>query len=751
MKEKEAAGELFRQHVQAGNSAGLVQQSARDANAIEVSVSVGPSEKARFRLTYEELLERRLGKYSHVIHVNPGQLVKDFSIDVYINESLPVTSLTVPEIKTDYNAVASGKSNPLAKIDYEGEAGQRPHVSYSPSVEEQRKLGKEGIAGQFIVEYDVDRSNQAGGEFQIIDGYFVHYFAPDELETLPKYVVFVLDVSGSMTGEKLQQTKDAMVTIIDDLGENDLFTIYTFQSSFTKYSGSTEPNFPSGLFRATAEQKKKALKYVLALNAGGGTNINSAVLEGLNFSQEVRQSELLPSNTRPIMILMTDGQGSTSTEAMKANVAAINGGSNGVPIYGLAFGRGADFGLIRALALDNDGFARRIYEGSDAAIQLEDFYLQIASPKLSDVSIKYVGDAVQSGSDATQPTFFGGSEMVMVGKISQDVDQDLEIVIEGSGRDGPFVKKFLVCRHEDSTEDDDSSLIKRPLPFPPVRPLPPIIQDCIPFPLPERPAEPKSKHQNFVERLWAFKTIKELLRTEEDNERALELSLKYNFVTPLTSLVVAKPSDIDGKDAIEEAVQPKPVSSTATRGIHTAFFGPPVQAIVGGGGGGGGIQHFAAPVMASAPIFDTRTGSGSGPNRRRKRPPPPPRPTRFPATTVRPPPRTSTTTTTSSTIHEDGVIDLPCASNGTLILYDKTYLRGAQLTLSYDAADFAAPELDFDDRLTSMNVDGECCWRIYAEPNFRGTSATFGPGAKNSALDMGQLFRDASSAKKVSC
>ena len=40
---------------------------------------------------------------------------------------------------------------------------------------------------------------------QVLNGYFVHYFAPKNLPPLPKNVVFVLDVSASMVGAKLQQ------------------------------------------------------------------------------------------------------------------------------------------------------------------------------------------------------------------------------------------------------------------------------------------------------------------------------------------------------------------------------------------------------------------------------------------------------------------------------------------------------------------------------------------------------------------
>lgn len=46
---------------------------------------------------------------------------------------------------------------------------------------------------------------------------------------MPKDIVFVLDKSGSMIGEKIQQLKDAMVEILDDLQPEDRFNIITFR------------------------------------------------------------------------------------------------------------------------------------------------------------------------------------------------------------------------------------------------------------------------------------------------------------------------------------------------------------------------------------------------------------------------------------------------------------------------------------------------------------------------------------------
>merc|ERR1712018_982608 len=84
----------------------------------------------RFRLTYEELLERRLGRYDQVIHVNPGQIVDDFQIDVFIEESLPLSFVTVPELKTDPNAITSSNQNPDAIIEMDKVDKTKAHVTY---------------------------------------------------------------------------------------------------------------------------------------------------------------------------------------------------------------------------------------------------------------------------------------------------------------------------------------------------------------------------------------------------------------------------------------------------------------------------------------------------------------------------------------------------------------------------------------------------------------------------------------------
>lgn len=75
-------------------------------------------------------------------------------------------------------------------------------VSYQPK----SKSSNEIIAGQLVLLYDVKR-DLSGGDIEVVDGYFVHFFAPDGLQKGNKHVVFVLDKSGSMLGRKFEQLK----------------------------------------------------------------------------------------------------------------------------------------------------------------------------------------------------------------------------------------------------------------------------------------------------------------------------------------------------------------------------------------------------------------------------------------------------------------------------------------------------------------------------------------------------------------
>ena len=123
----------------------------------------------------------------------------------------------------------------------------------------------------------------AAGEVQLLDGYFVHFTAPENLTPMAKHVVFVLDTSGSMRHRKMHQTIAAMVTILGDMRPEDSLTIVSFATEVRVWEGGS-------VVAASEDNIARAVRYVETLEARGETNINGALLRALDILQEVRDS-----------------------------------------------------------------------------------------------------------------------------------------------------------------------------------------------------------------------------------------------------------------------------------------------------------------------------------------------------------------------------------------------------------------------------------------------------------------------------
>merc|ERR1712018_1081704 len=98
VEEKEEAEKTFEKALNRGRGAGLVSQDAKDANKFTVATNIEGGQEVVFRLTYDELLGRKEGMYRQEINIDPQQIVEDFRVEVFINESLPITEVNVPEL-----------------------------------------------------------------------------------------------------------------------------------------------------------------------------------------------------------------------------------------------------------------------------------------------------------------------------------------------------------------------------------------------------------------------------------------------------------------------------------------------------------------------------------------------------------------------------------------------------------------------------------------------------------------------------
>ncbi|XP_055504279.1 inter-alpha-trypsin inhibitor heavy chain H3-like isoform X5 [Leucoraja erinacea] len=578
VKEKEAAQKQYQQAVSMGQTAGIVQRSGRKMEKFDVSVNIAPTKKVTFELTYEELLKRHLGKYEMSIRVNPKQLVNHFQIDVHIFEQQGISFLDVD---------AKFPKDQLASIVRKSLNGTKGHVSFKPSLRLQRKCRdclETVLDGEFNIYYDVHRDLSAGS-IQIVNGYFVHHFAPANLTKIPKNVIFVIDHSGSMSGTKMRQTNEALLKILDDMDEKDHFAIIIFDDAHETWRNS--------LFQASRKNVDDAKTFVRTIMSSGATNINSPMLKAVELLNKAHQEKKLPERSVSMIILLTDGDpntGVSNPNKIQKNVKkAVNGRYN---VYTLGFGFDVKFSFLEKLALENNGLARRIYEDSDASLQLQGFYDEVANPLLLDIELQYPEIAISDLTQARFRQYYDGSEIVVAGRIIDNTLESLatEVVAQAANETLTLKVDVNIAEVENVTQ-----------------------QQYI--------------FGDFTERLWAYLTIQQLLdqritadeiKAKRLTDRILELSLKYSFVTPLTSMVVTKPNDAKNETLVadkpsenENGREPFPMRNNRQRKRLHSHHGVSMSSHPGSHG------HHGFQVAGQPGLFSFRGGSVS---RQRARP-----------------------------------------------------------------------------------------------------------------------------------
>ncbi|XP_004691154.1 PREDICTED: inter-alpha-trypsin inhibitor heavy chain H5 [Condylura cristata] len=473
------------------------------------SVVIPSKDKAAFLLSYEELLQRRLGKYEHVISVRPQQLVGRLMVEVNILEQSGITSLEVPGLQNRKQKGSGrgedGSGPPPSTIINQNETFAK--VTFKPSVVQQAKIAQNGILGDFIIRYDVNRE-QSIGDIQVLDGYFVHYFAPKDLPPLPKNVVFVLDSSASMVGTKLRQTKDALFRILHDLRPQDHFSIIGFSNRIKVWK--------DHLVSVTPDNIRDAKIYIHHMSPSGGTDINGALQRGIRLLNNYVAHNDIEDRSVSLVIFLTDGKptvGETHTPKILNNTKETAQGQ--VCIFTIGIGNDVDFKLLEKLSLENCGLTRRVLEESDAGTQLIGFYDEIRTPLLSDIRIDYPPGFVEQTTRTLFPNYFNGSEIIIAGKlVDRKIDQ-LHVEVTASNSN-----KFVMLKTDVPVEPREVRNDPR--------------------------SKGDGKNPNHMERLWSYLTMKELLSSwlqsgdEQEKEglrqKAQALAVNSHFLTPFTSM-----------------------------------------------------------------------------------------------------------------------------------------------------------------------------------------------------------------------
>ncbi|XP_053271011.1 inter-alpha-trypsin inhibitor heavy chain H2 isoform X2 [Pleuronectes platessa] len=513
VKEKTVARNLYAQARARGKAAGIVRANSQDMETFKTEVHVPPGSHIEFELHYQEMMTRRLGFYEHTLYLQPGRLVPQFQVDVYIYEPKGISTVESP------NTLGSQFSDDIKVTSSKDKA----HVVFKPSLQQQRKCENcsgSAVDGVFTVKYDVTRDGNAG-ELQVSDGHFVHFFAPSNMSPLPKNIVFVIDVSGSMWGVKMKQTVEAMQAILDDLTIDDHFSIVDFNHNVRCWN--------EELVHGSSIQVTDAKKYIQNIKPNGGTNINEALMRAVQMLVRASNQGMIDPRSVSMIILVSDGDptvGEIKLSTIQKNVKRVM--REEFSLFSLGIGFDVDYDFLERIALENRGMAQRIYANHDAAEQLRAFYSQVSSPLLRRIDIQFPEDAV---SDVTQNRFdkyFSGSELVVAGKVLPSESDTLTSFTTAAA-----ARLDITLETEADTAQLDVELSKQQHSF-----------------------------TGFARQMWAYITVKQLIserslaptavKKRKITQQIMALAVEHQFVTPLTALLV------ESEDATERLLADSP-------------------------------------------------------------------------------------------------------------------------------------------------------------------------------------------------
>ncbi len=250
------------------------------------------------------------------------------------------------------------------------------------------------------------------------DGYFMLTLSPGEARgtALPRDITAVVDVSGSMSGEKLDQAKAALRQLISSLAERDRFRLVAFSNRVRVHR--------SEWTRVNGTDIRDAREWIENLSADGGTNIEGALTEA--FRLESGEGRI------PMVIFLTDGLpsvGEDNPERLAAQAEDARGDSR---VFAFGVGYDVNTYLLDRLSDAGRGATQYVAPGADVEEAIGQLAAKIQHPVLADLHLARTPVELVEVYPERLPDLFAGEELVIFGRFEQLTrDSDGELVVAG--------------------------------------------------------------------------------------------------------------------------------------------------------------------------------------------------------------------------------------------------------------------------------------------------------------------------------
>ncbi len=471
---------------------------------------IEPHSKKRIQLKYTELLHRdgNLTAYSYPLNVEKfsAQPLKQVAIQVDVESPQAIKTVYSPSHKVDVNRHGDHR----AVVGYE-DSNIRPNTDF------QLFIGTEprGDVGFNLMTFN-DAQDGDGGYFLLLLS--PGAWAGDD-RVVKKDVVLVLDTSGSMAGEKLEQARRALKFCVANLNDGDRFEVVRFSTEAEAMFGRLQD--------ASKENRQRANTFVDGLKPIGGTAIEDALL--LALKPLAGRSE----KDRPTMLIfLTDGLptiGNTDEKTILASVTKAIGDSS-VRVFCFGIGTDVNTHLLDSLAEKTRAISQYVLPSEDLEVKVSNFYSKISSPVLAGLSLE-VDSPVRV--NKLYPTalsdLFKGDQLVVTGRYS------------GSGTVPVAIKGSVNGKERRITHQGDFAAVG------------------------------KAMEHSFIPRLWATRRVGYLLdeirlrgENPELRDEVAALARRYGIVTPYTSYLIVE--DEKRRNVPQELRVMRPETDPAGRG-----------------------------------------------------------------------------------------------------------------------------------------------------------------------------------------
>jgi Ca-activated chloride channel family protein len=238
----------------------------------------------------------------------------------------------------------------------------------------------------------------------------------------PRDITFVLDVSGSMSGEKMEQARAAGRQLLNSLNPRDRFRLIDFSTDVR--------SFRDDFVQATSANVSAAQSYLATLNASGSTNISGALTEALRA-----QSDGERNNRLQIVLFLTDGQptiGETNADAIAAQAERMRGNAR---VFTFGLGGDVNVSLLEQLALQGRGTAQFVRPSENVERAVSVVAARLTNPVATDVGVSADGVRLNKVSPETPIDVFAGQNLVILARYSGSGSATIRF--DGNSPNGP--------------------------------------------------------------------------------------------------------------------------------------------------------------------------------------------------------------------------------------------------------------------------------------------------------------------------